>query len=200
MDDTWVIQLQSHKHAFLDHINSIDPTIKFTVDSNQGNGAISFLDTLVTPQADNSHGITVYCQPTHTDKFLQWDSHHNLSAKYSVIGTLTHRAKTVCTRPELFQKEIQHLREFLARCSYSNWAINKVQSKYINSNQEDNNNNNSLHDNNSNHSGNMDQANQGRDNNTTSQDTCNLSTSTEKASLQDKNSTQELWSFLTQKA
>ena len=73
VDDTWVIQKQVHKQAFLDHINSIDPAIKFTVEGTQGNGAI----------------------PSHTDQYLQWDSHHSLSAKYSVIGTLTHRAKIV---------------------------------------------------------------------------------------------------------
>ena len=98
-----------------EHINSIDPTIKFTVDGNQGNWAIPFLDTLLTPEADNSFSITVSCKPTHTDQYLQWDSHHNLSAKYSVIGMLTHRAKTVSIRPELVQKELQHLREALVR-------------------------------------------------------------------------------------
>ena len=77
----------------MDHINSIDPSIKFTVKGNQENRAIPFLDTLVKPEADNSLSIKVYCKPTHTDQYLQWDSHHNLSAKYSVIGTLTHRDK-----------------------------------------------------------------------------------------------------------
>ena len=54
MDDTWVIKQQVNKQAFLDHINSIDPTIKFTVEGTQGNGAIPFFDTLITPQEDNS--------------------------------------------------------------------------------------------------------------------------------------------------
>ena len=54
VDDTWVIQKQAHKQAFLDHINNIDPAIKFTVEETQGNGAIPFLDTLVTPLADSS--------------------------------------------------------------------------------------------------------------------------------------------------
>ena len=58
---------RSYKQAFLDHINSIDPAIKFTVEGTQGNGAIPFLDTLVTPLADNSLSISVYCKPTHTD-------------------------------------------------------------------------------------------------------------------------------------
>ena len=126
VDDTWVIQQKAHKQAFLDHINSIDPAIKFTVEGNQENGDIPFLDTLVPPQPDNSLSITVYCKPIPTDQYLQWDSHHNLSTKYSVIGTLTHRAKTVCTKPELFWKELKHLREALVKGKYPHWAISRV--------------------------------------------------------------------------
>ena len=97
-------------------------------------GVIPFLDTLVKPEADNSLGIKVYCKPTHTDQYLQWDSHHNLSVKCSVIGALAHRAKSVCTTPELLNEELQHLKEALVRCKYPRWAINKV----INGNWGDN--------------------------------------------------------------
>ena len=90
--------------------------------------------SLIKPEADNSLCVTVYCKPTHTEQYIQWDSHHNLSAKYSVIGTLTQRAKTVCTVTELLQQEIQHLREALGKCKYPGWAIHRVQNKYINSN------------------------------------------------------------------
>ena len=106
--------------------------MKFTVEGTQGNGAIPFIDTLITPQADSSLSIAVYCMPTHTDQYLQWDSHHSLSAKYSVIGTLIHRAKTVCTGPELLQRELQHHRKALVKCKYPQWAINRVQSKFLN--------------------------------------------------------------------
>ena len=47
-------------HEFLDHINNVDPAIKFTVEGNQTNGAIPFLDTLVTPLADNSLSFQGY--------------------------------------------------------------------------------------------------------------------------------------------
>ena len=76
------------KKIFLEHINKVDPGIKFTVEGNQENGAIPFLDTLVKPEADNSLSITAYRIPKHTDQYLQWNSHHNLAAKYSVISTL----------------------------------------------------------------------------------------------------------------
>ena len=83
----------------------------------------------------------MYCKPTHTDQYLQWDCHHSLSAKYSVIGTLTHRATTACTDPELLQKELTHLRDAMGKCKYPSWAINKVQNKILNSNWEEQGNN-----------------------------------------------------------
>ena len=49
VDDISAIQQQSHKQLFLDHINNIDPAIRFTVEGNQENGSIHFLDTLVEP-------------------------------------------------------------------------------------------------------------------------------------------------------
>ena len=138
MDYTCVIQQQTNKQVFLDHINSFDLAIQFTVKGNHDNGGIPFMDTLVTPEADHSLSITVYCKPTHTDWYLQWDSNHNLAAKYSVIGTLTHRVNTVCTTADLLNEELEHLREALAKCKYPRWAINKIQNKYFNNKWEEN--------------------------------------------------------------
>ena len=85
MDDTFVIHKEANKQGFLQHINSVDPAIRFTVEDNKEDGSIPFLDTIVKPEADGSLSITVYRKPTHTDQYLQWDSHHHLSAKFSVI-------------------------------------------------------------------------------------------------------------------
>ena len=60
VDDAWVIQKQSSKQEFLEHINKVDSAIKFTMEGTQGNGVIPFLDTLITLQADGSLSITVY--------------------------------------------------------------------------------------------------------------------------------------------
>ena len=73
--------------------------------------------------------ITVYRKPTHTDQYLQWDSHHHLSAKFSVIQTLSHRASTMCSNPELLQKEKEHLRKALTNCNYPKWALDKVEKR-----------------------------------------------------------------------
>ena len=136
MDDTFVIHKEVNKQDFLQHINSVDPAIRFTVEDNKEDGSIPFLDTIVKPEADGSLSITVYRKPTHTDQYLQWDSHHHLSAKFSVISTLSHRAKTVCSRPELLQQEMDHLRKALTKCKYPKWALDKVEKRLNKSTSE----------------------------------------------------------------
>ena len=42
-----------------------------TVEGNQDNGVIPFLDTLATSLADKSLSFKVYQKPTHTDQYLQ---------------------------------------------------------------------------------------------------------------------------------
>ena len=129
VDDTFVIHKEANKQGFLQHINSVDPAIRFTVEDNKEDGSIPFLDTIVKPEADGGLSITVYRKPTHTDQYLQWDSHHHLSAKFSVIQTLSHRASTVCSDPELLQKEKEHLRKALTKCNYPKWALDKVEKR-----------------------------------------------------------------------
>ena len=129
MDDTFVIHKEANKQGFLQHINSVDPAIRFTVEDKKEDGSIHFLDTIVKPEVDGSLSITVYRKPTHTDQYLQWDSHHHLSAKFSVIQTLSHRASTMCSNPELLQKEKEHLRKALTKCKYPKWALDKVEKR-----------------------------------------------------------------------
>ena len=96
VDDTFVIHKEVNKQDFLQHINSVDPAIRFTVEDNKQDGSIPFLDTMVKPEANGSLSITVYRKPTHTDQYLQWDSHHNLSAKFSVINTPSPTGPKLC--------------------------------------------------------------------------------------------------------
>ena len=97
----------------------------FTVENYKEDEAIPFLDTIVKPEADGKLSMTAYRKPTYTDQNLHWDSHHHLSAKYSVINTFIHRAKIVCNKPELFQKEMEHLRKALTYCKYPKWTLDR---------------------------------------------------------------------------
>ena len=97
------------------------------MENNKEDGAIPFLDITVKPEADENLSITVNRKPTHTSQYLQWDSHHHLSEKFSVIHTLTHRVQTVYNNPELLCKEKAHLRKAQTQCKHPKWALDKVE-------------------------------------------------------------------------
>ena len=88
--------------------------------------SMPFLDTLVRPQPDGSFSTTVYRKSIYTDLYLQWDSNHTIGAKYSVVNTLHHTAKAVCSNSQLLEKEEDHLQKVLLENKYPNWALNRV--------------------------------------------------------------------------
>ena len=98
VDDTlssWVHGLEN-LHRFLEHINSLHPSIKFTLEMQKEDKTIPFLDVLLIIQEDGSLGHKVYRKPTHTDRYLHYNSFHHPSIKNSVCKTLINRAKTIC--------------------------------------------------------------------------------------------------------
>ena len=46
-----------------------------------------------------------------------------------MIGTLLHRAKTICTNPQLLKQEEYHLYRALTKCEYPAWALNRMRIK-----------------------------------------------------------------------
>ena len=106
VDDTFVVIKKCHQEEFFHHINSIEESIQFTAENTHADGTLPFLDVLVIPQPDGSLSTAVYRKPTHTGQYLQWDSHHAISAKYSVISTLFHKAKEVCSNRQHLKKSM----------------------------------------------------------------------------------------------
>ena len=135
VDDAFVVIDSARKMKFLEHINNMDPNFQFTTEDAKEDEYIPFLDTIVMPQPDNSLLTLVYRRPTHTDLYLQWDSHHHLLAKFSVIKTLKHRTKTVCSNHQLLKEEEDHLNKALRRCKYPAWALNRANMKQKNNNR-----------------------------------------------------------------
>ena len=94
-----------------EHLNSIDPHIKITIEL-PGTDLLHFLDNLNKP-TPNSIECTVYREPTHRDRYLDYNSNHPIPAKLSVIHTITHRAIQTCSSPEFLAKEMDHLHKVL---------------------------------------------------------------------------------------
>ena len=150
VDDTFTIIEKEDRNSFLQHLNSIHTSIKVICEEVRSDGTMPFLDILITPEEDGSLNTSVFRRPTHTDLYLLLDSHHTISSKYSVAGTLYHRAKTVCSNSQLLQKEEDHLCKALKKCKYPTWTINRAKLKSQNPTRSATRNNNQTGQNNSN--------------------------------------------------
>ena len=110
-DDVHSATRKDQVNKLQEHLNSIDSHIKFTIEL-PGTDGLPFLDTLTKP-THNSIESTVYRKPTHTGRYLDYNSNHPISAKLSVIHTVIHRAKQVCSTPEFLAKEMDHFPKVL---------------------------------------------------------------------------------------
>ena len=98
---------KEHLNKFLSYLN-IHPSIKFTIEQENDQLSLSFLDIALTRNPDGSLNHSVYRKPTHTDRYLNYRSFHHPQIKSSVCKTLVNRAYNVCDK-ESVNKELAHL-------------------------------------------------------------------------------------------
>ena len=99
----------------------LDPKIKFTIEEEQ-DGCLPFLDTCVIVNDDGTLRTMIYCKPTHTDQYLNWDSNHQLEHKIAVMRTLLTRAETVFSDPS-DPEEVRHVKKALSTNGYKKWSF-----------------------------------------------------------------------------
>ena len=112
-------------NTFLEHLNSMDPHIKFIIEL-PGTEGLPFLNTLTKPTSTSTES-TVYRKHTHTDSY--YNSNNRISAKLSVIHTLIHRAinKYVLHLNSLQKKEITFTKSYKTATTQHS-SFNKVNS------------------------------------------------------------------------
>ena len=105
-----------------------DPHINFTI-AQELDGKLSFLDTLVTCN-NGSLSIDVYRKPTHTDRYLDYNTHHNKRHKVSTAQTLLHRAATLPNTKNK-QQERKNVTHTLMSNGYPKKFLQQVEQKHV---------------------------------------------------------------------
>ncbi len=101
----------------LQHLNSIEPSIQFTVE-RETNGHLAFLDLNVYRTIEGKLETAVYRKPTHTDKYLSYNSHHPVSHKKSVAKTLLQRAEHLPSNSDSQANEREYVLNILRENNY----------------------------------------------------------------------------------
>ena len=112
-DDTWVVLPRAEVDSFFRFINSIEDSIDFTLEREDVNESIPFLDVRVSRHSNFKFGTSLYYKPSHTYQHLNFESHHPLSHKRSVVRSLVNRVNLLvsdeCERVQEFQNVVRTL-------------------------------------------------------------------------------------------
>ena len=126
VDDILEIVNKDSVSLLTDHLNQVDPTdnIKFTFELEK-DGSIPFLDTRISRKPEGSLKFTVYRKPTHTNQYLNFESHHPLHQKLGVVHTLFNRCDTVVSDPKDREDETTTISTALSQCGYPRWTFKR---------------------------------------------------------------------------
>jgi len=95
----------------------IEDSIKFTMDI-ETDGMLPFLDTIVKRRQIDKLITSIYRKPTHSDRYLNFDSNHPIEHKQFVVRTLMDRAHSLSSTTKDRLAEIKYIKESLQLNSY----------------------------------------------------------------------------------
>ena len=130
VDDTFVVIEKGCVDALHEHLNAQAPGVSFTVEGEK-DGAIAFLDVEVRRTNGKSVDTAVFRKATHTDKYLDFGSHHSRHHKESVVRSLVRRGKLFPSDETEKVKEAKHIDTALRANNYPNRFIKKTRHKIL---------------------------------------------------------------------
>ena len=124
IDDVFIIWTHGKDKLedFLDYINRVHETIKFTAEHSTIE--VAFLDTLVY-KLNGNLATRVYHKKTDDKMYLHYSSAHPKSQKDAIPYSLFVRCKRICTEARHFFMEVQDITQKLAHRGYPHELIVK---------------------------------------------------------------------------
>ena len=131
VDDTFVLfRSKDHVEKFRNYLNKQHKNIKFTSEIEE-NDLLSFLYIKISRE-NNKFVTSVYCKPTFSGVFTNFESFIPDIYKRGLIETLLHRSFRLCSNYENFHREIETLKSISKHNSYPHNLVNHRIKKFFN--------------------------------------------------------------------
>ena len=112
VNNVYAIMEKTEVESFHNHLNTMPTSVKFTKKLEKS-GQLVFLDVNAQELKDGSLAASVYRKLTHTDRYLQYSSHHLVNQKVGVARTLFSRANRITSNNEKKIKEFHQITKTL---------------------------------------------------------------------------------------
>ena len=128
VDDSWGIWAHGKDNfdLFVGALNSIWPSINFTVVLEDNNRSIIFLELKIKVNEDGSIGHEHHVKPTSSGKYLNYQSHCPMSMKNNIIKMEAIRVIKNCSNIEDIYHHLDNLRNNFIASGYPISLINNI--------------------------------------------------------------------------
>ena len=121
----------THGHAnllnFIGYLNSVHPTIKFTLEDSYTSGQVTFLDTLVKVDRQNfTYSTELYIEPNRSGIIIHQTSSHPMATKKAVIRSEFLRAMRVSSNAAASSRSCQKIQELFEANGYSKQLVRRL--------------------------------------------------------------------------
>ena len=120
----WTASVESLEEYVRDYLNSVMPSIQFTIELARPGEALAFLDTTVT-NVEGELQTGWYQKPMASGIVLNYLSHHPLSTKLGVAAGMFLTAGRNCSTPELRADAFQRITSILLTNNYPRHLVTK---------------------------------------------------------------------------
>ena len=124
----WTHDEQSLKD-FLDRMNTLHPTVKFTMEHSGGGSSVPFLDTLVTVEKGNGGAkieTELHIKPTNSGIILHYESAHPTVTKYNMARSQFQRAIRNSSSDARAEKSVEKVWVLLSENGYPNHILKRL--------------------------------------------------------------------------
>lgn len=117
VDDSIAAVHKNKVQELLTALNNYNKDIQFTVEKEDKNKQINFLDTTITRDDNNKIKFKWFIKPTASQRYINYFSYCPLKYKLNLVKTLTHRIKQI-SHPDYLHNDLIRLQNILITNHY----------------------------------------------------------------------------------